>query len=534
MGAATLSNSTDTASSTAPASTPTTITSIDPMTLEPIGTVAVRDRAWVEAAAKRARQAQPGWWKLGFARRNTILARARDILIEEGEEIAELVARECGKTVNGAFASDVLPSADTLAYFIDNTKKFMAREKLAIRHWGLMGRKSYLITEPIGVLGVISPWNFPLFLSMGSVSMALASGNAVILKPSEVTPLVGEFVGELFARAGLPDGVLTVASGAAATGQAVVENVDKVFFIGSDKTGRKILATAAPKLTPCVMELGGNAPALVLRDAYLKGAARGIAWGAFFNSGQICASVQRIYVDKTVFEEFKEVFVAETKKLRQTDDRRQTDIGSLTCDMQMRVVEDLVEAAKAEGASVLTGGKRREDLGGLFFEPTIFCGVEQHHRFAQEEIFGPVCMVAPFDDEQQAVTLANDTRFGLTASVWTRDNARGAHIAEQIQAGSVSVNDHATVAGMAEVPWGGIKDSGFGVIHSRYGLHEFTHRRHIHVNRFAKMAMPWWYPETSEQLAGLKAFGRAVAGSGAANRLCAAASAAMKLKSRLR
>ncbi len=270
--------------------------------------------------------------------------------------------------------------------------------------------------------------------------------------------------------------------------------------------------------------LGDDArPALiVLEDAHFDNAVDGLVWGAFFNAGQVCASVQRIYVAKPLYERFVERFVEATRALRLSTDRDRADVGALTCQMQLDVVERMVARAREEGARVLTGGKRPEGLEGLFYEPTVLVGVEQHHTFAQEEVFGPVVMIAPFTDEDEAVRLANDTRYGLHASVWSRDVARAERVARRIEAGAVSVNDHLSMAGIPDAPWGGIKDSGLGVIGSRRGLEACVRKRHIHVNRLPGIALPWWFPESVSLRAGMKALGEALAGEGWGRRARAA------------
>ncbi|GIW71269.1 MAG: aldehyde dehydrogenase [Planctomycetota bacterium] len=522
------------AAGTATAASPGRLRSIDPMTLQVLGEVEIRDRDWVARAAERARAAQPGWQALGVRGRNRVLERARQILLDEMEAFADRVARETGRTFNGALFADVIATLDLIAWHLRCAERYLRPERLPLRHYRLLGRRSWLISEPLGLVGVISPWNFPFYIAMQCVVPALVAGNAVILKPSEITPLVGEMVAELFERAGLPADVLQVASGDGRTGAAVVEQVDKVFFVGSGPTAKKILAAAATRLTPCVMELGGNAPALVLEDADLEHAARGLVWGAFFHAGQICASVQRIYAAEPIFERFRDLLVAETRKLRLSEDRRQADVGALTCDMQLRHVEQMVEQARREGARVLVGGRRPPGLKGLFYEPTILTDVQPSHRFCCEEVFGPVVMVMPFASEEQAVELANATPYGLHASVWSRDHRRAARLAERIRAGDVSINDHVTMAGLPDGPWGGVKQSGFGKLGSRYGLYEFVERRHLHLNRFAGIAMPWWFPETAEQLQGLKAMARALNAGSLRERGRAALAAVRALWPRLR
>ncbi|RME73530.1 MAG: aldehyde dehydrogenase family protein [Planctomycetota bacterium] len=498
------------------------IRSYDPMTLEPIGEVPLRDAAWVRDAVARARVAQPGWWRLGLAGRRKILDRAREALLSEARAIAERVAHECGKTYTGALLSDVNPSADWIGWAASAAADVLAPERLSLRHYALMGRRSHLVARPIGVVGVISPWNFPLFLSMQSTVSALATGNAVILKPSEITPLSGLEIGRIFHEAGVPEDVLIVATGDGRTGAAVVEHTDKIFFIGSGRTGHRIHVAAAERDKCCVLELGGNAPAVVLADAHLDNAVRGLVWGAFFNAGQVCASAQRVYVARPLYDRFVERFVEHTRALRVGDDREHVDIGSLTWERQLEVVEGMIGRAREEGAEVLTGGRRVPGLKGLFYEPTVLVGVERGSEFTREELFGPGVMIAPFDTEEQAVQLANDTPYGLHASVWSRDVRRATRIAERIDAGAVSVNDHLTMAGIPDAPWGGVKASGIGVIGSRYGLLEFVSRRHVHVNRYPSVPMPWWFPESERLREGVAALGEALAGTGLRRRARAA------------
>jgi succinate-semialdehyde dehydrogenase/glutarate-semialdehyde dehydrogenase len=363
------------------------------------------------------------------------------------------------------------------------------------------------------VIGVISPWNFPFSIPMGTVVMALIAGNTVVLKPSEITPLIGLKIGEIFRAAGLPDGCLEIVTGDGATGGALCEAaIDKLFFTGSGRTGRRVMEACAKRLTPVSLELGGNAPMLILKDANLENAVAGAVWGSFFNTGQVCASVQRIYVDRSVAERFTALLVEEARKVRVGHPRGgEAECGAVTSPMQMRIIEELVEDAKARGAKVLCGGHRVGDVkGGLFYEPTILAGVDHGYRITREEVFGPVASVMTFETEDEAVALANDTQYGLMASVWTTDVERGERLARRIESGTVCVNEHAMTHGIPDTPWGGVKQSGFGRTHGKLGLLEFVQWRHVHVNAAPGIRAPWWFPETPATYKALKAAAEAM------------------------
>lgn len=497
------------------------IVSIDPATLEPLGDVRIGTREDVFAAVARARAAQPGWAARTFDERAAVLFAANDVILDHADEIADLISRENGKTPTAAMSTEVAPIVDLISYFARNAAEFLASEPIPLRHWGLIGRRSYMHYPPLGVIGIISPWNFPFSIPLGSAAMALIAGNAVVLKPSEITPLIGLKIGEIFRKAGLPDGVLEVVTGDGTTGGALCEaEIDKMVFTGSGRTGRRVMEACAKRLTPVVLELGGNAPMIVCRDADIETAAAGAVWGAMFNTGQVCASVQRIYVDRAVAEPFMARLVAETAKLRVGQGRPgETDIGALTSLAQLKVVEELVEDAKARGAKVLCGGKRVEGKEGFFYEPTLVAGVDHTFRIAREEAFGPVACVMTFDGEDEAVKLANDTRYGLMASVWTKDIDRGERIARRIQSGTVCVNDHAVTHGFPETPWGGCKESGFGRTHGRHGLLEFVDWRHIHVNSRPGWRMPWWFPDRAATYVALRSTAEALGRRGVAKRI---------------
>jgi succinate-semialdehyde dehydrogenase/glutarate-semialdehyde dehydrogenase len=329
--------------------------------------------------------------------------------------------------------------------------------------------------------------------------MALIAGNSVVLKPSELTPLVGLKIGELFEKAGLPKDVLRVVTGDGRTGAALVEaGVNKIMFTGSVATGKKIAAAAAQTLTPVVLELGGKDPMLIFEDANLETAANAAVWGAFANSGQTCASVERLYVQESIATQFIERVVNLTKNLRQNHGSEQnSELGSMVSESQLEIVENHVNDAIANGAKILTGGKRNAKFNGSFFEPTVLTGIDHNFKAIREETFGPPLPNMTFKTETEAINLANDSDFGLTASVWTNDLQKGERIAKKIEAGTVTVNEVLYTHGIAQTPWGGVKQSGYGRTHGRLGLLELVSPQHIHVNRFAFLPDLWWFDYSS-------------------------------------
>jgi succinate-semialdehyde dehydrogenase/glutarate-semialdehyde dehydrogenase len=356
-----------------------------------------------------------------------------------------------------------------------------------------MGRSSRIVYKPLGVIGIISPWNFPLATPANEVVMALMAGNAVVLKPSELTPLIALRIGELFTRAGLPAGLLEIVTGDGSTGAALIDaRVDKIMFTGSVATGKRVAEAAAKYLTPVVLELGGKDPMVVLHDANLNIAARGAVWGAFANAGQACASVERCYVHESVASEFIDRVVKETRSLKQGAGA-EADVGAMTTERQLHIVEDHVRDAEERGAKILIGGERVANGEGFFFAPTVLTNVDHSMTIMRDETFGPVLPIQTFKTEDEAIKLANDSVYGLTASVWTRDIARGRRLAEQIDAGTVMVNEVVYTHGIAQTPWGGVKQSGYGRTHGRMGLLELVTPQHIHVNRIWFLADLWWY-----------------------------------------
>ena len=471
------------------------IVSYDPGTGGEIGRAPLASAADVRQAVARARDAQPAWAKLSFRERGRVILKARELMLEARDEFASLICRETGKPIAEAISMEIVPTLDTMHYFAHASEELLRPQKIDIGQYGLMGRSSRLVFKPIGVIGIISPWNFPLATPADEVVMALMAGNGVVLKPSELTPLIALKLGEIFTRAGLPTGLLEICTGDGPTGAALVDaRVDKIMFTGSVATGKRVAEAAAKYLIPVVLELGGKDPMIVLEDADIRNAARGAVWGAFANSGQACASVERCYVQESIAARFTELVVEETRALKQgLGTAESVDVGAMTNERQRAIVEEHVSDAVQRGATVLTGGRRGSKSEGLFYEPTVLTAVDHSMLIMRDETFGPVLPIMEFKTDEEALKLANDSVFGLTASVWTRNIARGRRLAERIDAGTVMVNEVVYTHGIAQTPWGGVKDSGYGRTHGRMGLLELVNPTHIHVNRISFLPDLWWF-----------------------------------------
>jgi acyl-CoA reductase-like NAD-dependent aldehyde dehydrogenase len=472
----------------------------DPATGEEIGRAPLTMPEDVARAVGRAREAQPDWSGRSFRERGHLIMQARKIILKELEEIALLISRETGKPVAEAISMELATTLDLMQYFARKAARLLSPKRISVGQYALMGRSSYEIYKALGVVGVISPWNFPWATPLDEIVMALMAGNTVVLKPSELTPMTGLKIKDILTRAGLPEGALQVVTGDGSTGAALVgAGVDKIMFTGSVSTGRRVAEAAAKYLTPVVLELGGKDPMIVLDDANIQNAARGAIWGAFANAGQSCASVERCYVHESIAERFINEVVTETKRLRQSIGTDQTaDVGSMTSERQLLLVQRHVEQAIDKGAAVLTGGGRLPEATGPFFQPTVLIKVNHDMDVMREETFGPVLPIMTFKTDEEAVRLANDTVYGLTASVWTGDIARGRRLAERIDAGTVMVNEVLYTHGIASTPWGGLKHSGRGHTHGHAGLLELVSARHIHVNRLSFIPDVWWFGYTPE------------------------------------
>ncbi len=472
------------------------IISVNPATLEELARFAVDSPAKVNAAVARARAAQPQWRALSFRNRARYILKVRRALYERQNEVINIISDETGKPPFEALSTEVFPIADLMTHFATQSEKILRDERFTLAVF--RNKRSAISYEPLGVVGIISPWNFPFAIPAGEVVMALMAGNAVVLKPSELTPLVGDAIRRLFAGAGFPEGVFEVVQGDGSTGAALVDSaVDKIFFTGSVRTGKRIAEAAAKRLLPVVLELGGKDPMIVCEDAPFERTVKGAVWGAFANCGQVCASVERLYVVEPIADKFISSVVDEVKKLRQGPPSGcTTDIGPMINESQLNIVTDHVADAVARGARVLTGGRRRDDLEGYFFEPTVLVDVNSSMKVMTEETFGPVLPIMVVKDEEEAIREANNSRYGLLASVWTKDNERGRRIARRIEAGTVIVNDAVYTHGAAQTPWFGVKESGLGVTHGSAGLYEFVRMKHVNWDLMLLKSDWWWFPYT--------------------------------------
>src|SRR5438105_1994253 len=370
----------------------------DPATGEEIGRAPLVMPEEVARAASRARAAQVAWAARRYSERGRVIMEARKIILKELDEIAFLISMETGKPIAEAISLELTPALDLMQYFARKTANLLSPRRISVGQYWTMGRSSYEIYKPIGVIGIISPWNFPWATPLGEVVMALMAGNAAVLKPSELTPLTGLKIQEVLTRAGLPDAVLQVVTGDGSTGAALVAaGTDKIMFTGSVATGKRVAEAAAKYLIPVVLELGGKDPMIVLEDADIENAARGAVWGAFANSGQACASVERCYVHESIATKFIERVVAETKTLRQgVGTETEVDIGSMTNERQLQIVEHHVSDAEQRGAKILTGGQRGGNPAGFFYSPTVLTNVDHDMTIMSEETFGPVLPVMTF------------------------------------------------------------------------------------------------------------------------------------------
>jgi succinate-semialdehyde dehydrogenase/glutarate-semialdehyde dehydrogenase len=469
------------------------LVSTNPATGEEVGRVTITQPGEVAPAVGRSREVFQMWKTTSFAERRRLVMRARDVILADVDGIARLISAESGKPFGEAIAMEIAPVLDLMQWVAKNAEKMLRPHGINIGLYALMGRASRIVYHPLGVIGIIPAWNYPFSIPLGEAAMALMAGNAVVIKPSELTPITGIKIGEIFERAGAPADLVTIVSGGAEAGAALVEAApDKIMFTGSVATGKKIAAAAAEKLTPAVFELGGKDPMIVFDDANIELAAGAAVWGAFCNAGQSCSSVERVYVQESVAAEFTKLVVEKTRGLVQgPGDRTDVSVGAMSSERQMKVVEDHVEDFRRSAATIEIGGRRGE---GLFFEPTVITGATNEMRAMREETFGPTLPIATFRTEEEAIRLANDSEFGLTASVWTRDRKRGERVARQIEAGSVCVNEVLYTHGIGQTPWGGFKNSGRGRTHGREGLMELVQPQHIHINRLALMPDAWWMP----------------------------------------
>jgi acyl-CoA reductase-like NAD-dependent aldehyde dehydrogenase len=471
---------------------------LNPATGATIGSVAVDSPERVAETVARVRANQAEWEALGNEGRYRWLGRLRDWIFDNEQRIADTMQAETGK-VRGDTAAETVYLTDLINFYGAKADKFIGGETVR-PHSPLAASKKLMVQyRPYPVVGVISPWNFPLALALGDAIPALQAGAAVVVKPSEFTPLgLAEVIEAWKTEIGGPD-VFDCVHGTGETGGALIDNADFVQFTGSDRTGRKVMARAAETLTPVSLELGGKDPMIVLSDADLDRAANAATWGSMFNSGQVCLSVERIYVEEPAYDEFVAKLTREVGKLRQGADGRtpEKDVGAMTSPNQTAVVEDQVDDAVAKGARALTGGKRVAGPGD-YFEPTVLVDVDHSMKVMREETFGPVVGVMKVRDAEEALHLANDTRYGLAGSVFG-EKSRAERVGRRIEAGAVNINDVIVNYVLMDVPMGGWKESGIGFRHGEYGIKKYCRPESVIVARLGGKREPTWYPYTKSR-----------------------------------
>jgi succinate-semialdehyde dehydrogenase/glutarate-semialdehyde dehydrogenase len=462
----------------------------------------------VQAMVANAREAQERWGALSFDERAQYLRKLSELVLAQSMDIARLITRENGKPVFEAQAMELIPALDFIHYYLKHGKKLLRSKRVPHANWALKTKRGKIVHEPLGVVGIISPWNYPFMLPLGTIVPALLAGNTVVLKPSELTPSSAAKIAELFVQAGLPENVFAVAQGDGVTGAALAQcQLDRILFTGSFASGRKVALAATERLIPVTLELGGSDAMIVLADADLEHATSGALWGRFVNCGQSCVAAKRIFVAREVFEPFVEMLVRKAGQLKiGNGEDPATDLGPMIRVRQVEMIEKQLQAAVASGAKILCGGKRRTDLGPCFFEPTVITQVTPQMNVMCEETFGPLLPIYPVAGAEEALQLANASEFGLSASVWTKDAKLARALASRLAAGAVLINDLMSHVGTSEASYGGIKTSGLGRTHGPEGLLEMTRMKFIDADLAPFLRKPWWYHYDAALLASIANF----------------------------
>jgi len=450
----------------------------------------------IPTMVERAHRAYLEWRTTPLRERVETLRQLRRLLLKERAALAELVAREQGKPLVEAMIVEIFPPLDLMTFLIYEGVRLLSPRPIRPKGPFMRGRVCTLHFHPYGVWAVIAPWNYPASIPLVQLASLVFTGNAVLIKPSPLTPLTGAFLVELFQRVNLPDGLVQLVQGGAPQGQALLADprVRGVIFTGSVSIGRAVAAKAAETNKKVILELGGKDPAIVLADADLERTARGIAWAAMVNAGQTCVSVERVYVERALYEPFLQALREELARIRVGHPLSdETDMGPVVAPFQRDRVQAHVEDACAKGGRILTGGKVLSELGELYYAPTLIADAHEDMLGMQEETFGPLVMVQPVTDEQEAIARANASMFGLTASLWTCDRRRAKRLAPMLECGAVTVNSHAVTFGDGYGSWGGFKDSGVGRTHGEFGLYELVQTQYISEIYTPKPEL-WWYP----------------------------------------
>lgn len=466
-----------------------------PVDQRSLGELDVSTKEDVDDAVLRARAAQTAWAARPIKERAAIVRSAVQQVVSRREEIIETLQSETGKPRAEALTIEIVPACDFLNHWSSRAHRVLRDERRSAHGYIRPLKKLRIHYQPLGVVGVITPWNAPFILSLNPIAQALLAGNAVVLKPSEMTPRSAEWAVRILHAAGVPEDLVQVLHGDGETGAALVEaDVDKISFTGSVGTGRKIASRAGERLVPCTLELGGKDAMIVCADADLERAANGAVYLSMFNTGQVCLSVERIYVADEVAEEFTRL--VREKAAAITYGSGDTDMGPLFSDTQLDIVDKHVRDAEEKGATIAVGGKRGSEKG-LYFQPTVVLDATPDMAIMREETFGPVVAITRVRDDDEAIRRANDSDFGLGGSVFTRTAQKAADIAKRLKTGSVVHNDAAVIYGVAEAPFGGRKNSGVGQVNGLDSLRGFTHPQPVLLSRWRLQKENVWYPYTA-------------------------------------
>lgn len=474
--------------------------SINPANGELIGEFRMHSVAELRRAVENARVAQKKWAKVPVKQRAKLVLKMRDYIVAHIDEISDIISRDNGKTRTDAITTDVLTTTMATTFYCKNAAKFMKDRKLPLGNIMFFFKWSRIVRIPWGVVGIISPWNYPFAIPYSEVIMALLAGNAVILKAASETQAVGHKLKECIDSAGLPEGVFTyINMPGSMAGDAFLESgIDKLFFTGSTTIGKYLMKKASETLTPLSLELGGNDPMIVCEDADLHRAATGAIWAGMQNAGQSCGGVERLYVHREVYDEFMPLLKKGVESLVVGEDKNfDTDIGSLTTKRQVATVEAHIKDALDKGAKIYAQSRAPKDGRGNFLPCVILTDVDHDMLTMKDETFGPVIGVMKVDSIDEAIELANDSYLGLTGSVWSKNRKKAMRIARELQCGAVTINDHLMSHGLAETPWGGFKQSSIGRSHGDIGFAEMTQPMVI-VNDIMPFARKqfWWHPHS--------------------------------------
>jgi len=483
----------------------TILEAVNPATGEHLDDIQETAFEEVELYYHQARTAFEKWSTLAISERLNYLTKLRSVMVENMDQLAQVIVQDTGKVPTEALVADIMPTLDAINTIVKHAEKILSPKRVKTPLL-LIGKKSFVEYMPRGVVPVISPWNYPLQLAVVPVISALAGGNTVILKPSEVTPLVGKYIEEMFQKTGFPKDVIQVAHGGKEVGAALTKgNPDYIFFTGSVRTGRIIQEVAAKKLIPTTLELGGKDPFIVFQDANLKRAAKGAVWGAFTNSGQVCMSAERIYVEESIYDDFLNIVKEETEKLIQGTNE-DSDIGSMTFPKQKEIVKHHVKDALEKGAVLVSGSPPENWDDSMFIQPIILANLKQDMEVVWDETFGPVMPIIPFKTEEEVIKWANESNYGLNASVWTSDLKKARRVAGKLVTGAVTINEVLVSVANHYLPFGGTKDSGIGRYHSDEGLKIFCHEKAIILDKGKLNKEIQWYPYKGKYAAFLKLF----------------------------